>query len=534
MRYEGGRLAFAATDLSSHLACAHLTGLRRAVALGEIERPTPYDDPRAEVLRRRGIEHEQRLLQRFAAEGRSVETVTADAVPSAQRDRAEAAARTADAMRRGAGVIYQGRLEDGDGRWSGYPDFLLRVERPSGLGDWSYEVVDVKLAREAKGAALLQLLLYSDLLQGVQGTEPEWMHLALGGSREPVDASFRVAEYAAYYRAVRRRFEAHADAPSETYPEPVEHCALCDWRQVCAGRRRADDHLSLVAGITRGQRRRLVERDVTTMADLGALGLPMAPAVDGISSAALARIRDQARIQDQARRERRRIHELIMPVEADRGLAALPAPSAGDVFFDIEGDAFAGDGGLEYLFGTVDRDGRYEARWAFDAQAERRTFEDFIDWLMARWARHPDFHVHHYAAYETTAVKRLMSRYATREDEVDRLLRGRVFVDLHRVVRQGLRASVESYSIKKLEPFYGFARDVDLTAATGLVGFEARLESGAGAGVLSGYGTTARCASPSGWRVAARAPGLPANPSRPAPRETSFRRRLRSWRGAGR
>ena len=482
MRYEGGRLVFAATDLSSHLACGHLTGLRRAVALGEIERPTPYDDPRADVLRRRGIEHEQRLLERFAAEGRNVETVTADDVPSAQRDRARAAARTVDAMRRGVGVIYQGRLEGEHGRWSGYPDFLLRAERPSGLGDWSYEVVDAKLAREAKGAALLQLLLYSDLLQGVQGTEPEWMHLALGGGSGPMDASFRVAEYAAYYRAVRRRFEAQAAAPPDTYPEPVEHCALCDWRRACADRRRADDHLSLVAGITRGQRRRLVEWDVTTMADLAALDLPRVSAVDGISSTALAHIRDQARIQDQARRERRRIHELITPVEADRGLAALPAPSAGDVFFDIEGDAFAGDGGLEYLFGTVDRDGRYEACWAFDAEAERRTFEDFIDWLMARWARHPDFHIYHYAAYETTAVKRLMSRYATREEEVDRLLRGRVFVDLHRVVRQGLRASVESYSIKRLEPFYGFVRDVDLTAATrALVGFEARLESGAGA-----------------------------------------------------
>ena len=125
------------------------------------------------------------------------------------------------------------------------------------------------------------------------------------------------------------------------------------------------------------------------MTDLGALGLPVAPPVDGIGSAALARIRDQARIQDRARRERRRIHELITPVEADRGLAALPAPSAGDVFFDIEGDAFAGDGGLEYLFGTVDRDGRYEARWALDAEAERRTFEDFIDWLMSRWAQQP-------------------------------------------------------------------------------------------------------------------------------------------------
>ena len=479
MRYEGDRLAFAATDLSNHLACGHLTGLRRAVALGEIGRPTPYDDPRADVLRQRGIEHEQRLLRQFAAEGRGVETVTATGVPFSHRDRASADARTVNALRRGADVVYQGRLEDGDGRWSGYPDFLIRVERPSGLGEWSYEVVDAKLAREARGTAVLQLLLYSDLLQHVQGTAPERMHLALGGGRGPVDASFRVAEYAAYYRAVRRRFEAHADAPPETYPEPVEHCAICDWRRACADRRRADDHLSLVAGITRGQRCRLVERGVATMADLGALGLPVEPAVDGVNAAALARIRDQARIQDRARREGRRIHELITPVEAERGLAALPAPAAGDVFFDIEGDAFAGDGGLEYLFGTVDRDGRYEARWALDPAAERRTFEDFIDWLMARWAQHPDFHVYHYAAYETTAVKRLMSRYATREDEVDRLLRGRVFVDLHRVVRQGLRASVESYSIKKLEPFYGFARDVDLTAATrALVGFEARLESG--------------------------------------------------------
>ena len=77
-----------------------------------------------------------------------------------------------------------------------------------------------------------------------------------------------------------------------------------------------------------------------------------------------------------------------------------------------------------------------------------------------------------------------MSRYATREEEVDKLLRGRVFVDLYRIVRQGLRASVESYSIKKLEPFYGFERDVDLGEATrSLIALEVRLESGRGAGV---------------------------------------------------
>ena len=238
-------------------------------------------------------------------------------------------------MSRGARVIYQGRLEDEGGRWGGYPDFLLRVDRPSALGGWSYEVLDTKLARRAKGEALLQLLLYSDLLAQAQAIEPEMMHLALGGDGSENPASFRVAEYAAYYRAVRHRFEANAASPPDTYPEPVEHCGICEWQQSCAERRHADDHLSLVAGITRGQRGRLVEREVTTMAALGALRLPVSPRLDGIGEAALARIREQARVQDQARREGRRIHELVTPVEPDKGLAALPEPSDGDVFVDL-------------------------------------------------------------------------------------------------------------------------------------------------------------------------------------------------------
>ena len=52
-------------------------------------------------------------------------------------------------------------------------------------------------------------------------------------------------------------------------------------------------------------------------------------------------------MQDQARRESRRIHELVTPIEPDKGLAALPEPSDSDLFFDLEGDAFAADGGLE-------------------------------------------------------------------------------------------------------------------------------------------------------------------------------------------
>ena len=90
-------------------------------------------------------------------------------------------------------------------------------------------------------------------------------------------------------------------------------------------------------------------------------------------------------------------------------------------------------------------------------------------------------HVYHYAPYEPTALKRLMGRYGTREDEVDRLLREGVLVDLLRVVRQSLRASVESYSIKKMEAFYGFVREIDLRdAGSSIVAFEQWLELGEG------------------------------------------------------
>ena len=59
-----------------------------------------------------------------------------------------------------------------------------------------------------------------------------------------------------------------------------------------------------------------------------------------------------------------------------------------------------------------------------------------------------------------------------------------VFVDLYRVVRQGIRAGVESYSIKRLEPLCGYiAAGADLPEATeNLIAFEAALEEATGGG----------------------------------------------------
>lgn len=474
-------LIFSATDLSNFLACPHLTLLSRATALGG-PKPPKFDDPGAEVVRQRGLEHEQAYLERLQAGGlRLVQIRTSDThglLAPPQRWQ-ELATRTLEAMRSGAEVIYQGCLFDGT--WLGYPDFLRRVDRPSDLGDWSYEVIDAKLAREAKGGALLQLCVYSDLLEGIQGMAPERAHLALGGPEQHTE-TFRLADYAAYYRSVKARFEqivAQADGELPFAPDPVPHCEICAWKTRCDRERHEADHLALVTGITRRQRQALRERDVTTMASLAALPLPVEPPLDGVGKVSIERIREQARIQVEGREAGAPRRELLKPVVENEGLASLPEPFSEDLFLDIEGDPYALDDGIDYLFGFVDAAGNYSRWWALDRAEEKSAFEAFIDFVTTRLEEHPDLHVYHYHHYEPTHLKQLMGRYGTREDELDRLLRGKVLVDLHRVVRQSVRASVESYSIKELEPFYGFRREVDLRTAThALAWFEAWLESG--------------------------------------------------------
>ena len=478
MHRSGSDLILSATDLSNFLACAHVSTLNQSATLGG-PKPPKFPDPGAVVLQKRGLEHEAQILKGFREQGLAVVEIrdTGDPTKPAARWTARANA-TLDAMRSGADIVFQGCIFDG--RWLGLPDFLRKVDRPSELGAWSYEVIDAKLAREAKAGAVLQITLYSDLLAKTQGAEPESMHLALGrmgGDTEP----FRYHDFAAYHRSVRARLleavEAHeTDA---TYPEPVVHCDVCAWKSVCQSRWHNDDHLSLVAGITRKQREQLEARDVDTLAALGQLELPMDPELDGVSPSALLRIREQARIQLKGRTEGRHLHELFKEVPTGFGLSTLPERSEGDLFFDIESDPHVLEDGLEYLFGYADESSDFTGVWALNRADEKSVFEEFMDMVSARLEKHPELHIYHYGDYERVALKRLAGRHATREDELDRLLRGGKLVDLHRVVKHSLRASVESYSIKKLEPLFGFQREADLREAnSALAHFEAWLSLG--------------------------------------------------------
>ena len=471
MQLLDDNLILSASDLNNYLACAHLTTLDLARTRGDLE-VVPERGADAELLARKGDEYEDRYLASLKADGREVvEIAQGDGSHAALL---EAAARTEEAMRAGAEVIYQATfLRDG---LRGHADFLFRVERPSELGDHSYEVADTKLARRAKPYFIVQLCFYSELLAAVQGVEPEGIHVILGDGEEH---SFRLAEFSAYFRHIRDAFlAALSDGLPDTYPEPVPHCQVCRWRTACDERRLADDHLSLVANINRRQRGLLVESGFDTLAALGGADRP---AVEGIDSGVLERLRSQAALQLAARRSGEHSYLLRDP-EPGRGFARLPRPAPGDVFFDMEGDPFFDNEGLEYLFGLVtaeDGEPRFTPIWGRDRAEERSALEQFIDLVGERRRRFPDLHVYHYAPYEVTALKRLAGAHGTREEELDQLLREGVFVDLYKVVRESMLISQPSYSIKKLEAFYMEQRDTAVSdGGDSIVMFEQWLEQG--------------------------------------------------------
>jgi predicted RecB family nuclease len=446
------RIQLSPSDLTAYLACEHLTTLSIRAARGEVERPgTPSEQ--AQLLFDKGLAHERAYLEHLRAEGLDVREIAFD-----EDDFETAAEATKRALEDGVDVVYQGVLL-GDG-WRGVADFLVR--QPDG----SYEALDTKLARHAKPAYILQLCFYSEQLARIQGREPAHIHVLLGNGQTE---SFRPREFDAYARRVRRRLEAFVRNPPHTEPYPVDLCDRCDFRALCDAWWDEVDHLCRVAGLYRTQIEKLEEGGITTLAAL-ARADEVPP---GLTPDTFEKLRRQAKLQLFRRESGELQYELLDP-QPRAGFALLPGSSPGDLFFDIEGNPFWDEqGSLEYLWGVLDVDGNFEPLFADDHETERRAFQQFVDRVHARLAEHPDLHVYHYASYEITALRRLMGRYGTREAEVDDLLRRGVFVDLYKVVKGGLVASVPGYGLKEIEAFLGFGRRAEIKdGATSIIEYE--------------------------------------------------------------
>lgn len=460
MRIHSGTLIYSATDIVNFLGCRHASFLDRR----NIDDPGPVaeDDPYLVLLQEKGVEHERRYLESLRRAGRQVVEIAGE---GSLEDRV---ARTREAMAAGVEIIYQGALLDS--KWHGYADFLIRVPIASRLGSFSYEPIDTKLSRSAKPKHVLQLCVYALLLAAEQGLMPPHIHIVLGDGST---VALPLSDFHYYFDVARKRLEDFVEQlPAVSVGQPCSHCSLCRWRDRCDAEWEATDHLSLVANITRGQMAKLDAAGVTTMTALG--GLKPGARIADLQPDTLRRLRGQARLQVEKRADSENRHELL-DLASGKGFARLPRPSAGDLFFDMEGDPLF-EGGLEYLFGFVTEEAeepRFTAFWGHDRAGEKQAFEQAVDFITARLSAAPDAHIYHYARYEESALKRLAMLHGTRENEIDNLLRQGKLVDLYRVVREAVRVSEPSYSIKNLEGFYMPRREGEVkTAAASVVVYE--------------------------------------------------------------
>lgn len=480
MQYRDGVLQYSPTDLSCWLSSPYVAWMSRYAL--EYPQDAPRRDEPDELLSRlagRGLAHEQSLEQQFAQRGLTVVNVMArvqgliDSTTAAASQRAEVAVTRAEStamalsltielMQSGVDVIAQAALEQQP--FMGFADFLVKVPGRSALGDYHYQVWDTKLARRVKPGMVLQLCCYVDMLDAIQQRRAEDLVLALGdGSREFVPT----VDCFAYYRAVKQAFLLEqAGWSADAEPDPALYNAYGDWSGYAKAKLEQSDHLSRVARITRRQINRLEQAGIHTLSQLAASADRVVP---GIDSSRMRWLVQQAALQSASAAKEIPDYQLLAPdTERVLGLQALPDESPLDVFFDIEGFPLEGDG-LEYLWGCTywNEQGEQDFRdwWAHDPAAERRAFEGFIDWVHQRWRCDPGMHIYHYAPYETTACKRLMGAYGTRESELDDLLRNGVFVDLYAVVTHGMQIGEPKYSIKNVERLYRAGRDT--TVASG-------------------------------------------------------------------
>jgi uncharacterized protein len=452
-------LVLSAMDLSHFMVCKHLTTLDQSGALRLIRVPD-FRDPGLASLQNRGLELEEQYLDKLQGQGLEI------SLPGDDSDLQKAIARTIEAMRAGVDIIYQASLKLNN--WQGRADFLRKINKPSKLGSWSYEVIDTKLALETRATTILQLCLYSEMIADVQGVMPEYSYVVTTDIENEIP--YRLDDFAAYYRYIKKHLITATQkfsGPDSTYPQPCAYCQICNWWENCNKRLRQDDHLSYVAGLGKNHRSELTMQAVKTMKELAEIPFPIPFKPNRGSIETYERLRNQARVQVEARTSGKPVYEFL-DITTERGFFKLPNPSTGDIFFDFEGDPFIKGGGLEYLFGwvTINQTEQYHKIWALDDEQEKKAFEEFVDTVMGIWKEFPDMHIYHFTAYEPSRLKRLTGKYASKENEIDEMLRAGLFVDLHTVTRQAIYAGVETYSLKDLEKFHGFERKQELRAAS--------------------------------------------------------------------
>ncbi len=344
---------------------------------------------------------------------------------------------TVAALRSGAHVVHGATFFDG--RFHCSADFLVRAEHRvrytvHGIAPTTADRVGAALGLAACAAALDR--------SGALTAPLVRLHPGEESTAQALSALLPL------YRARRRRVERIVEEklgellPVQWGDPRYLACGRCP---SCTEALSAARDLLLVAGMPPATRARLREAGLHTIDRLAATE----SAVPGVPPRTVSALRRQAEIQLRREVSGEPTHALLDAAV----LAALPAPSPGDLSLTIAG------GGRTPL--TVEVGGADTVHLSLRgpvgssepgraAPSERRVLEQVLDYLTQRRRIYPDLHVYHYSSAVRTALLRCTGRHGVNEELVDELLCGGVLVDLYPIVRGALLVGESSYRLSGL------------------------------------------------------------------------------------
>ena len=347
-------------------------------------------DPESEfekLLWEQGMLHEERALAELNL---SVAEIRGKDFNECERE-------TRGLMLGGEELIYQGCLSTDS--LAGKPDLLEKTDGESNLGPYHYVPIEMKSgsayadeeSKRLKQDYVLQLSLYADMLEKVQGARPKIGKI--------IDKDFEVVtveleEFRAAYDECLEDIQGLLSGKTTSDPCIASLCKQCHWWTVCFNWAREREDVSLIYRVNRPKRDALRRNGVETIKELAALEKKSAlPVVEGISPRALRQFIRRASVVLKGK------PVLHSPVEFPKANLEL--------FFDIETDPLED---VCYLYGIVERTAsgsRYVSFFADSLEGEKKAWNEFWEYVSGL----ADFQVYHYSAYEKTFLRRLNERY---------------------------------------------------------------------------------------------------------------------------
>lgn len=397
---------------------------------------------------------------------------------AAPRQWRERALQTCQLMQAGAECIHRGVLVQtlglgtllpgcaGEVTLVATPTLLLKQPGDSIFGPWRYEPANVKLGRRPKPEYKVVAAYHARLLGGVQDSDPQTVRLFLRQQPQPYCVNLetwlpRMEE------ALRACLQMLVDAREPEVFISRQRCGLCRWHSHCYAIAKRTRHLSLLPGITPSRYAVLRELNIETVE-----AVALAPAY--LLSEHFGRGTALQLVQ-QAQATVRQTALLRSSLPVSQIVEVMPPRAPVELYFDIEAEP---DRELDYLLGVlvVDRGRSREDFVPLLAETpaeEARVWQDFL--ALAR--EHPTAPIFHYSEYEVEAVSKLAQRYGTPPGQLDVLLAR--FVDLHYQVTAAATLPVESYSLKALAQWLGFAwRDPEASGEQSVWWYHRWLETG--------------------------------------------------------